>query len=243
MGQRKQPRRTAERILEVTLALYNRFGEPNVSTTLISTELGISPGNLYYHYPAKDELLNALFDRYAQALDELLQAAGDARHIEDAWLFFQMLFELIWDYRFLYRDLNELLSRNRRLELRFQRALAHKIAAVRALLEALTQSEVLQMQAEQREPVSTSMVVVASYWLSFEYVRDPRHALAPERAGEALVRGAWHTLNLLVPWLEPRSREHLDALVRAYGHAQADGAEPRDATGSPTQPAYPPARP
>ena len=28
----KKPRRTAERILEVTLELFNRFGEPNVST-------------------------------------------------------------------------------------------------------------------------------------------------------------------------------------------------------------------
>ena len=45
---KKAPRRTAERILEVTLELFNRFGEPNVSTTLISADLGISPGNLYY---------------------------------------------------------------------------------------------------------------------------------------------------------------------------------------------------
>ena len=71
----KKPRRTAERILEVTLDLFNRFGEPNVSTTLISAELGISPGNLYYHYPAKDELINALFMRYERALGELLPAA------------------------------------------------------------------------------------------------------------------------------------------------------------------------
>jgi AcrR family transcriptional regulator len=39
---KKAPRRTAERILEVTLELFNRFGEPNVSTTLISAELNIS---------------------------------------------------------------------------------------------------------------------------------------------------------------------------------------------------------
>ena len=65
----KKPRRTAERILDVTLDLFNRFGEPNVSTTLISAELGISPGNLYYHYPAKDELINSLFDRYDAGAD------------------------------------------------------------------------------------------------------------------------------------------------------------------------------
>jgi hypothetical protein len=41
-------------------------------------------------------------------------------NVEDAWLFFHMLFELIWQYRFLYRDLNDLLSKNRRLETHFQ---------------------------------------------------------------------------------------------------------------------------
>src|SRR5438309_2158218 len=107
---KKKPRRTAERILEVTLDLFNRFGEPNVSTTLISAELNISPGNLYYHYPAKDELINSLFDRFEKSLNELLNAADNVRNVEDAWLFFHMLFELIWQYRFLYRDLNDLLS-------------------------------------------------------------------------------------------------------------------------------------
>ena len=114
MAPPKKPRRTAERILEVTLELFNRFGEPNVSTTLISAELNISPGNLYYHYPAKDELINSLFGRYEKALNELLQAADGVENVEDAWLFFHMLFELIWSYRFLYRDLNDLLSKNRR---------------------------------------------------------------------------------------------------------------------------------
>src|SRR4051812_21203846 len=123
---RKAPRRTAERILEVTLDLFNRFGEPNVSTTLIAAELGISPGNLYYHYPAKDALINSLFDHYENALGVLLPAAGDVRDVEDAWFSLHTLFELIWQYRFLYRDLNDLLSKNRRLETQFQKVLHDK---------------------------------------------------------------------------------------------------------------------
>ncbi len=212
----KKPRRTAERILEVTLELFNRFGEPNVSTTLISAELSISPGNLYYHYPAKDELINTLFGRYEEALNQLLHAADDVRNVEDAWLFFHMLFELIWRYRFLYRDLNDLLSKNRTLETHFQSVLMNKSLAVKEVLDGLSRGNAIQINAREAEPTATAMVVVLTYWLSFEYVRDPRNALEPESAGAALLRGAFHVLSLLLPYLEPGQREHLLGLVGNY---------------------------
>jgi AcrR family transcriptional regulator len=217
---KKAPRRTAERILEVSLDLFNRFGEPNVSTTLISAELRISPGNLYYHYPAKDELINALYDRYEHSLSELLNASDGVRNVEDAWFFMHTLFELIWKYRFLYRDLNDLLSKNRRLETHFQAVLKNKTRAVRTLLDSMNRSGALQIDVRELAATSTSMVVVLTYWLSYEYVRDPRHALEPENAQLALLRGAHHVLNLLVPYLEPGQRAHLMSLVHAYGGEQ-----------------------
>jgi AcrR family transcriptional regulator len=213
---KKAPRRTAERILEVTLDLFNRFGEPNVSTTLISAELGISPGNLYYHYPAKDALINSLFDRYEQALSELLNACDGVRDVEDAWFFMHTLFELIWQYRFLYRDLIDLLSKNRRLETHVQEVLKNKTRSVKAMLDSMSRASTLSIDSREVEATATSMVVVLTYWLSFEYVRDPRNALEPENAQAALLRGAHHVLNLLIPYLEPGQRKHLQALVSAY---------------------------
>lgn len=212
----KKPRRTAERILEVTLDLFNRFGEPNVSTTLISAELRISPGNLYYHYPAKDELINALFGRYEDELERLLAASEGVRNVEDAWLFFHMLFELIWKHRFLYRDLNDLLSKNRRLETHFQSLLDQKATAMRNVLAGLHLGGALKMEPREAGPTGQSMVVLLSYWLSYEYVRDPRHALEPDRAGASLMRGAFHVLSLLLPYLEPGSKDHLFKLAGEY---------------------------
>jgi AcrR family transcriptional regulator len=214
---KKAPRRTAERILEVTLELFNRFGEPNVSTTLISAELGISPGNLYYHYPAKDELINSLFERYERSLGELLGASEGVRDVEDAWFFLHSLFELIWQYRFLYRDLNDLLSKNRLLETRFQAVLKNKTRAIRHVLDGMSRHGAVNIDSRDVEPTATSMVVVLTYWLSFEYVRDPRRALEPENAQQALMRGAWHVLNLLTPYLEAAQRQHLQHITGAYG--------------------------
>jgi AcrR family transcriptional regulator len=212
----KPPRRTAERILEVTLSLFNRYGEPNVSTTLISAELGISPGNLYYHYPAKDELINALFDRYEKALNEILPAAEGVENVEDAWLFFHMLFELIWAHRFLYRDLNDLLSKNRRLETHFQFVLKNKTRAMHGLLDGLSRFGAARLDSADAAPLATAMVVVVTYWLSFEYVRDPRHALEADAAAASMGRGVYHALALLMPHLDEASRGHLRMLAAAY---------------------------
>ena len=213
---KKAPRRTAERILGVTLELFNRFGEPNVSTTLISSELNISPGNLYYHFPAKDELVNALFTRYETSLNELLSAAPGVHDVEDAWFFMHTLFELVWQYRFLYRDLNDLLSKNRRLEAQIKDGLLHKTTAFRTVLDSLEHEGVLAITVSEREATATHMVVMLTWWLSYEYVRNPRHALEPESAQASLLRGAKHVLSLLSPFAAGENKAHLQALLAAY---------------------------
>lgn len=218
---KKAPRRTAERILTTTRQLFNRFGEPNVSTTLISAELSISPGNLYYHFPAKDELVNALFDQYQTKLQPILAAAPHVSDIEETWFFMHTLFELIWDYRFLYRDLGDLLSRNRKLEENVKDVLLHKTSAFRALFQGLGHAGHLHVQSQTREMCATQMVVMLTWWLSYEYAKDPRHALEDQNAQNALLRGAQHVLGLLLPFLDEKSRTHLSRLIETYAQTPA----------------------
>lgn len=221
---KKAPRRTAQRIQEAALALFNRYGEPGVSLTQIAAELGISAGNLHYHFPAKDGLVDTLFDQYTEALSKLLPAAGEVRDVEDAWFFLHSLFERIWAYRFLYRDLNVLLARNRRLETGIQLVFAEQTHALQALLDGLQRSGALQLETDAAASLATSQVVLLSYWLSFEYARDPRHALEPEGLQAAVLRGAGHALGLLLPYLVPAQQAHLRQLLQAYMNVFPDGA-------------------
>jgi AcrR family transcriptional regulator len=219
---KKAPRRTFERIASVTLDLFNRYGEPHVSTTMISSELGISPGNLYYHFPSKDQLVNHLYDQYEASMLSLLEAAGDVQDIEDAWFFLHTLFERVWDHRFLYRDLNHLLSGNRHLETHFHAVLERKTQALRQMLESLAAAGMMQVDPERVQTLSASMAVMVTYWLSYEYVRDPRHAMEPESANRAMGRGAQHVLGLLTPYLSsPELQQHLMALTSAYDENRA----------------------
>jgi AcrR family transcriptional regulator len=214
---KKAPRRTAQRIAEVSLELFNRFGEPNVSTTLISAELNISPGNLYYHFASKDTLVNQLFDQYEVAMLGLLEAAPDVKDVEDAWFFLHSLFEQVWNHRFLYRDLNNLLSGNRHLETHFHDILERKTHAFKLMLEGLAAAGLMKIDPDNIETLSASMSVMVTYWLSYEYVRNPRQALEPASAGLALTRGAQHVLALLTPYMANTDLQtHLQGLTAAY---------------------------
>ncbi|MDR2992204.1 MAG: TetR/AcrR family transcriptional regulator [Burkholderiaceae bacterium] len=221
MAPKKAPRRTAERILQTALALFNRYGEPDVSTNMIAAALAISPGNLYYHYPAKETLVNTLFDQYEAELTCLLAACADVRDVEDAWFCLHSLFELIWQYRFLYRDLNHLLSGNRHIEMRLPDLIVRKKAALRGILERLRATKKQADKppdAPQRDEAAASMVVVLTWWLSYEYVLDPRHAMEPGHEQTALLRGARHVLTQLAPHLALSEQVHLQMITAAYGN-------------------------
>jgi len=212
----KAPRQTAERIVASALGLFNRFGEPNVAATMVAADLGISPGNLYYHYPGKEDIVNHLFGQYLNDLQALLPASQDVKDLEDAWFFMHSLFELVWRYRFLYRDLNDLLSKYRQLEQQVKQVLANKHASFLTLLKCMTDQGLLTQNTTERDSSATQMLVMLTWWLSYEYVRDPRHALEDANAQGGVSRGAQQVLGLLLPYLQAQPKAQLTALLQMY---------------------------
>lgn len=215
--ERKPPRRTRERILELSLRLFNDFGEPNVNTTLIAEEMNISPGNLYYHFKNKDDIINCLFQQFEKEIDRLLAIPSEtSANVEDAWLYLHMLFELIWKYRFFYRDLNNLLANNRTLELKFKQLMAQKVKVARTLLEGLRASGEFSAGPGETTALATNMVLVASYWLSYSYVLEPRKITDPAVMSAAMSRGCYQVLALAAPHFSGPSRELFNRLAAEY---------------------------
>lgn len=206
-------RRTRERIVEVGLRLFNDFGEPNVTTSLIAAELGISPGNLYYHFRNKEDIVTACFADFEKEMARLLVEPHHGRPaVEDVWRQVHALFELILRYQFLYRDLNDILSRNRTVELQFKRILQLSVQATMAACDGLIAAGEMQASRLERQALADNLVVVATYWLSYEYVRNPRQPLNEVAAQ----RGAFQVLALAAPFLRGRSRGLFEKLAKKY---------------------------
>ena len=213
MAERKRPRRTRERILETALTLFNRFGEPNITTADIAGEMEISPGNLYYHFRNKDQIIVELFAAFERRLDGLLTLpAGRGAGVEDLWLLLHLLFEAMWDHRFLFRDLDEILSRNRKLASRFALITRRGVRTVIELCRGMVATGAMRASEREIAALADNVAVVATYWISYQKIA------AGERADEtvSLDRAAYQVLSLIAPFLRGDARALLDRLSQDY---------------------------
>ena len=114
--------KTRDRILDTALRLFNESGTAAVTTNHIADALGISPGNLYYHFRNKDEIIRALFEQLFELWDKLFALPPDQVPTLDV---LQRLvranFTVMGDYRFIYRELIALLRRDDALRARWLR--------------------------------------------------------------------------------------------------------------------------
>ena len=201
---------TRERILEAARNLFNACGESHTPTGRIADELDISPGNLHYHFHTKAELVEALFARFEQRMLELLSASSEpAGDIEDIWLFLHLVFENIVEYRFIYRDLADLCARHTGLERRFRGILKLSRQTAVGLIEGLREDGRLDIRDAELNALSRNILLVATFWLSFDAVYDSGEQARPDRA-------VWQVMSLVSPYLAPEERNHLDTLASAY---------------------------
>ncbi|MDE2407368.1 MAG: TetR/AcrR family transcriptional regulator [Xanthomonadaceae bacterium] len=204
-------RETRQRILDASLAMFNVQGEPNVTTNHIADELEISPGNLYYHFRNKDDIIEQLFAGYEIRMDAALAAPeGRLPGLEDIWLQLHLVFECIWDYRFLYRDLVDILSRNRRLRLRFARILKRADEQAHTVMRGLVQAGVMRASADEVNAAATNILVLATFWMNYATARGDKDERASIRDGIVQV------MMLVAPFLRDAERVHLNTLTRAY---------------------------
>jgi AcrR family transcriptional regulator len=204
-------RQTRQRILDTSLAMFNTQGEPNVTTNHIADEMEISPGNLYYHFRNKDDIIEQLFARYEERMDSALAApSGRLPELEDIWLQLHLVFECIWDYRFLYRDLVEILSRNRRMRLRFARILKRADERAHLVMRGLSQAGIMRGSADELNAAATNVLVLSTFWLNYSAARGDKDEQI------AIRQGIIQVMMLLAPFLRDAERVHLNTLIRAY---------------------------
>ncbi|MGB0908382.1 MAG: TetR/AcrR family transcriptional regulator [Maricaulaceae bacterium] len=188
--------KTKTKILSTALGLFNNEGEAAVSAVDIASVMGISPGNLYYHYKGKDEIIKALFDDFEEEIRLVLAApVKEALKLEDNWVYLYIIFEEIFDFRFFYKNQSEIIQRVPELRSRFARILGLKEQTAMALLGALETSGHMEFGEGEKTALAGRIAQHFTFWLQYH---DLRHGTAPPKS--LIDQGVFMTLIQITPY-------------------------------------------
>ena len=189
---------TYNRIVDASLVLFNEEGERNISTNHIAAHLGISPGNLYYHFRNKDEIIVQLFKRYSEDLLQYLHRVVLPENVCDAIRYMAGIYDVMWRYRFLFSDVNALLARSAELLGEHNNFTHAKVSPL--LVELLTQLNkegIIRADATAMNDLALNIWMITKYWFDFDGSLRGRAKLTED----SKVRGVQRTLSLLRPYL------------------------------------------
>ena len=200
--------KTRERILATSLDLFNLCGEPNISTVDIANEMNISPGNLYYHFRNKEEIVKSIFDKFEYDLSAILDIQPDSfSNILEIWLYFKLVYEKLWEFRFIFRDLNNLIGKTQFMQKHILRLMKRETDTVHIVCEALKAAGELSIAEQQINNLVDNMVFKMMFWINYAYT------LNRKETDEATVKwGVFQLVSLLEPHLTQASTDVLREL-------------------------------
>jgi AcrR family transcriptional regulator len=190
-------RDTQTRIVDAALELFNELGTAAVSTNRIAEHCGISKGNLHYHFRNKQEIIRFLFERAVDEMDAGWYRDHLAPTLEHMAAMFVRQLQLILDYRFFYREMADLLRRDKVLRRRFADNRERRLAEIERFFRALAERGLMNVPADARRLRSIVEItwIISENWLNYVEYHDR------ELTVEAVTAGYDEILEVLRPYL------------------------------------------
>ena len=208
--------KTKDRILAAALQLFNEQGERKVTTNHISAHLNMSPGNLYYHFKNKQEIIYQLFLNYEQRVDESLERpSGRQLTLEDKLNYLQKVFQGLWEYRFIHRDMEHLLLSEERLHARYRVFFRRSQKNTEAIYQGLRDANIIAIEQNELEGLALNTWIVVTSWFSFlqcNLLLDGGDSITLDM----LKGGIYQIFQLERPYLTDEYREQVTAMQEAF---------------------------
>jgi len=196
--------------------LFNQQGERKVTTNHIAAHLEMSPGNLYYHFKNKQEIIYELFLNYEETVDGYLDVpTGRKLTIEDKLNYLQKVFQGLWEYRFIHRDLEHLVIAEERLHARYRDFFRRCQQKTEAIYLGLSDSNIINIEQRDLEGLALNTWIVVTSWFSFlqcNLLSDPNENITLDM----LKGGIYQIFQLERPYLSDEYRERVEAMQQAF---------------------------
>jgi len=162
---------TKTKIKNSAVHLFNTQETLSVTTNHIAKEAGISPGNLYYHYKNKEEIVTDLYLDLSKRFEEInsfeniLLSSNPIKVLDDT---FELIGEIFYEYRFLLRDSMVLIALYPSFKENFVRNQEKRIKQIESLLQFLLKENIIQYEENiNLERRAKMHWFITAYWQSF----------------------------------------------------------------------------
>ena len=208
--------KTRDRILAAALELFNQKYERKVTTNHIASHLKISPGNLYYHFKNKQEIIYELFQQYEERIDTSLAVPTERKlTIEDKHNYLQNVFQGIWEFRFIHRDMEHLISGEDRLHARYRGLFRRCQKNTEAIYQSLSEANIITIEQRDVEGLALNAWIVVTSWFSF--LQSSLLTGSNENITLDMLRGGiYQVFQLERPYLSDEYRERVEAMQEAF---------------------------
>lgn len=161
--------KTRDKIIQASIELFNEKGERNVTTNHIAAHLGISPGNLYYHFRNKEDIILCIYEECSRHLleDTFIQVSPDIKPLDSIILYMDEAFKIMRKYSFLYANLAVLLAKSPQLHEKYvsvQKVLAMRVSE---MLLSLRSANMISFQDDDLNDIVSILRLVNTFWVSF----------------------------------------------------------------------------
>jgi AcrR family transcriptional regulator len=192
---------TRQRIVERSVELFNRGSVQSVAIEQIASDLGMSPGNLTYHFRHKRDLIRAALYLLQQRLRETV-GRPTIKSPRQAGIYVVHGLRALWEFRFFFNSLVYLLGNDPELRAEYQEFQHWAVAAV---AEDLRQLQASGNFTPPEPPNSVTAVVenMWAQWLNWLRMQQIDNPLAVTPRNEALYDCAFHIWSLCQPYLHP----------------------------------------
>ena len=211
--------KTKDRIIHAAIELFNQRGEQNVTTNHIAADLGMSPGNLYYHFRNKEDIIQAIFELYAQELGTLFSLKEEPSPesigtLQASLTYLERILYLIWRYRFAYDNLADILARSESLSYWYRQIQEPVYGLMQRHIAGLRRNGVLNVTDVDHIHLLHLMKQVLIFWAAYQRTLHPGTALTRSTVFEVVPR----VLFLFRPYITAEYQAELpgiDAYFRA----------------------------
>jgi AcrR family transcriptional regulator len=213
---------TKEKIIRTSIAMFNLNGERAVTTNHIAASLGISPGNLYYHFKNKEDIIRHIFSLYSEHLNTHFKPLDlDENALEQLTIYLDSLFDLMWRYHFFYDNLTDILARDGELKKDYIAFQAKLFEQVKAVVIALRDANVIAIDDADAKELAHMLKMTVSFWTPYVKARRLTGVLEQQDIYNGIVK----VLMLFKPYCTQMSKTKI-ADLQAHYQILADQAVP-----------------